>query len=294
MMKLKSIFAIPPRNSDGGSGAGGVSPAASGAAGAGGPTPPGAPTPPAAGSQPGGAPSQPGGAPSWSRPSWVGERIQGASPEEVLRNLEPEFRGLREQVSKIPKAGDRPEAYAWSPSEKTKAYAGDLAKDAVYAQAQKAAHAAGIPVEQFSGFLESLYAGLGDAKFFDGRHDPAKEVATYLGRQGDPQELALAIKPTYDRLGLFLDGFSSQHGLDPQSRAELGGLLTTAAGLKALDAMSKALGQGVAIGGQGGGSAGFTRSQLQEMMRDPRADISSPQFDPAFRDKIDQGYKSLT
>jgi hypothetical protein len=291
------IFQIPPRNAAGGDGGSGTTPpAAGGGAGA----PPPSPTPPAGGAQDGGqGGGQQTGAPpaAWSMPDGFPERLKADNADGFYKNLAEDWKNQHQKLSSLPPTPKDISEYRFEPSEKAKPYVGDLAKDPVYTAAQKAALAAGIPAEQFAKFIGGVYDGMVDGKLLAAPRDMQAERLDFLGKAaaGMSEDQAIAaIKPEIERLSLFVDGFVQKNGLPDGAKAELGYMLSTANGLRTLDALSKALaGAGLQLGGQPGGESGLTRQQLRQMQSDPRADRNSAQYDPAFARDVEAKYKSF-
>lgn len=283
MNVCRYLFELPSFSpGDGGGGAG------DGGAGGGSGAPP-APPPTPGGGGDGGNPS-----PAWTRPEGFPDRFSGESQEKFYADLTADWRAQREQISKLPQAAKAVDDYKFEPSEKAKSFVGDLGKDPIYDAARQSALKAGLPADQFSTFLGDLYDRLADGKMLAPPWDAQAERLAFLGKTGLNEEQAVAeIKPHLDRLGLFIDGFAQTQNLAPEAKAELGALLTTAHGMRALDAIVKAIGTpGINLGGDGDGG-GMTKEQVNAMLRDPRADRDSAQYDREFAIKAQNAAKQM-
>lgn len=290
------VFAIPPRNAPGGEGGAGSPP---GAAGGGAGAPPASPTP-AAPPAPGVTAPIDGSTPTppaWSMPEGFPERLKADSAEAFYANLAADWKAQHQKLSALPAAPKDVADYRFEPSEKAKPFVGDLATDPVYQAAQKAALNAGISADAFAKFMGGVYDGMVDGKLLAAPRDAQAERLDFLGKTGsgmsEDQAIA-AIKPEIDRLSLFVDGFAQTNTLPDGAKAELGYLLNSANGLRALDALSKALkAGGVQIGGNPVGEGGMTRAQLKTMQADPRNDRNSAQYDPAFAKDVQAKYRQF-
>lgn len=230
-------------------------------------------------------------------PDGFPDRLKADTAEGFYQNLMGDWKAQHQRLSSLPAAPKDVAEYRFQPSEKAKPFVGDLSNDPVYSAAQKAALAAGISVDAFDKFIGGVYDGMVDGKLLSPPRDVQAERLDFLGKTGSgiSEDQAIAsIKPEIERLSLFVDGFTQSNNLPDGAKAELGYLLTTANGLRTLDALAKALKTtGLQLGGQPGGESGMTRQQLKALQADPRADRNSSQYDAAFADEVQKKYKAF-
>lgn len=245
----------------------------------------------------------------WTPPQGLPAEFVGADANETLTklaggyvDLDKRFGGLREKLSKMPTAPEKPEGYVYSPSEKLKPYLGDVDKDPAFAAARQAFHKHGIPTEAFGGVIEDLYGPLIEQGVIAAPFDPAKEVQTFQTAYGFDREKAAAALTEADT---FAKGLTAQlkdvpEPLKKDVEALMLGLTDTAAGNVLLRSLSGRLAEnGIRIAGEGGAQGALTAADIQRLNGDPRIDPANrnhpdnaKRFDPELRKKFDDYYKA--
>lgn len=290
MMKFPLLFQSPPREGDGG-GAGAGSPPASGSA---------------PGSAPSGAPAgggiaspPPAVSGDWQMPDGFPDRLKATSQDEFFGKLQEDWKKQHQTLSGLPAAPKSVDDYRVTLGEKTAAAIGDLEKDPGFAIAKKAALAAGISADAFGKLVPTFYDGLVEAGLVAKPVSLVSEAAKFLGRDApfaDEQAAAQAIGPLFETIQRGVDKIAEDAKLGPESKAALYALMDTADGLRAAQAIVKALGGdkgGPQPGGAGGGATGVTRTQLQERVKDPRNQVFSSKYDANFAAETRRLYEQL-
>lgn len=252
-----------------------------------------------------------GGGGDFKYPDGYPDQFKGGSIEESIGKLFGGFtetnrraEGLRTQLAQIPKAPDKEDAYVYDPSEKLKPLFGDMAKNPIFAQARKAALAAKMTPEQFSGFIEGVYGPLAEQGLLAAPFDPASELKTF----GESHNLAgRELQEALSQADGFANGLYGQleakvpEKLRADVKAALVGLTDTAAGNTLLRVLSGRLAEnGIRIAGDSQAAGELTAEDLKKLDADPRIDPRNREhpdpakrFDAALRQRYDDAYKRL-
>jgi hypothetical protein len=246
----------------------------------------------------------------WTPPQGLPSEFAGASADETLgkllggyTDLNTRFGGMREKLSKMPSAPEKPDMYSFEPGDNLKPFFGDLDKDPVFASARTAAHKHGLSQEQFAGFISDVYSPLVEQGVLSAPFDPAGELKTFSSATG------LDVKGTQEALvanETFAKGLSSQLKDVPEAlKNDVNGMLMaltdTAAGNVLLRALSGRLAEnGIRISGDGGQQGALTADDLKKLDTDPRIDPRNrdhkdpnQRFDESLRKQYDEGYARL-
>lgn len=264
------------------------------------------------GQQQGGQQQQGGGAGEWKAPEGLPPELVGKDAAETLGKILPVFtetttraNGLRDKLATMPKAPDKPEGYAFQPSEKLAPFfKGDLAANPVLAQARTAFHKHGIPDKAFQGLIEDIYTPLIEKGVLSA-YDPQAEIKTFqtaYGLDDGATTTALAEAESFAK-GLFgqLQGIPAP--LQEAAQREMEVFAETAGGMAVLKALAARLGEnGIRVAGQGGNQNGgpLGEAELKTLSSDPRIDPANryqadpaKRYDPELRKRYDDGYKAL-
>ena len=247
---------------------------------------------------------------AWSPPQGLPSEFAGASADETLgkllggyTDLNTRFGGMREKLSKMPSAPEKPDMYSFEPGDNLKPFFGDLAKDPAFASARTAAHKHGLSQEQFAGFISDVYSPLVEQGVLSAPFDPAGELKTFSSATG------LDNKGTQEALvanETFAKGLSAQLKDVPEAlKNDVNGMLMaltdTAAGNVLLRALSGRLAEnGIRISGDGGPQGALTADDLKKLDTDPRIDPRNrdhkdpnQRFDESLRKQYDEAYARL-
>lgn len=247
---------------------------------------------------------------AWSPPQGLPSEFAGASADETLgkllggyTDLNTRFGGMREKLSKMPSAPEKPDMYSFEPGDNLKPFFGDLAKDPAFASARTAAHKHGLSQEQFAGFISDVYSPLVEQGVLSAPFDPAGELKTFSSATG------LDVKGTQEALvanETFAKGLSAQLKDVPEAlKNDVNGMLMaltdTAAGNVLLRALSGRLSEnGIRISGDGGQQGALTADDLKKLDTDPRIDPRNrdhkdpnQRFDESLRKQYDEAYARL-
>ncbi len=251
-----------------------------------------------------------GGNGGWAPPQGLPAEFAGTSADETLgkllggySDLNNRFGGLREKLSKMPAAPEKPDLYTFEPGDNLKPFFGDLAKNPAFDSARNAAHKHGLSQEQFAGFIADVYAPLAEQGVLAQPFDPVNEIkgfqtATGLDAKGTQEALIAA--------ETFAKGLTGQlkdvpDALKADVEAHLMSLTDTAAGNVLLRALAGRLSEnGIRIAGDPGGQGELTAADLAKLDADPRIDPrnrehkdASKRFDPDLRKRYDDAYARL-
>lgn len=247
---------------------------------------------------------------AWSPPQGLPSEFAGASADETLgkllggyTDLNTRFGGMREKLSKMPSAPEKPDMYSFEPGDNLKPFFGDLEKDPAFASARTAAHKHGLSQEQFAGFISDVYSPLVEQGVLSAPFDPAGELKTFSSATG------LDNKGTQEALvanETFAKGLSAQLKDVPEAlKNDVNGMLMaltdTAAGNVLLRALSGRLAEnGIRISGDGGPQGALTADDLKKLDTDPRIDPRNrdhkdpnQRFDESLRKQYDEAYARL-
>lgn len=243
----------------------------------------------------------------WKAPDGLPTEYLGTNADETLSKLfagfnevNTRFTGLREKLSKMPAAPEKPEAYAFQPGDNLKPFFGDLAQDPMFKQAQASAHKYGMSQEQFSGFLNDTFGPMAEQGFLPKPFNPKEELETFSTVTGlDKRTVASTLAQTET----FAKGLTQQLKVPDTMKADveatLLGLTDTAVGNVILQALSSRMNDvGIRIAGEGGAEGALTVDDLKKLDADPRIDPrnrenSDPakRFDEALRKRYDEAYQ---
>ncbi|ASY69381.1 hypothetical protein [Sinorhizobium fredii] len=251
-----------------------------------------------------------GGNGGWAPPQGLPAEFAGSSADEALSkliggysDLNTRFGGLREKLSKMPAAPEKPDMYTFEPGDNLKPFFGDFAQNPAFSSAREAAHKHGLSQEQFAGFISDVYSPLVEQGVLEAPFDPVKEIkgfqtATGLDTKG-AQEALIAAET-------FAKGLTGQlkdvpEALKADVEAHLMSLTDTAAGNVLLRALAGRLGEnGIRISGDPGGQGQLTAADLAKLDADPRIDPRNrdhkdpgQRFDPDLRKRYDDAYARL-
>lgn len=251
-----------------------------------------------------------GGGGSWTPPQGLPTEFAGADAGETLgkllggySDLNNRFSGMREKLSKMPAAPEKPDAYTFEPGDKLKPYFGDVGKNPIFEHARTAAHKYGMSQEQFSGFISDTYQPMADAGLLPQPFNPETELKGFMTATGLDQK---STQETLIANETFAKGLSAQlkdipEALKGDVEATLLGLTDTAVGNVLIRALAGRLGEsGIRISGDGGNQGSLTADDLKKLDADPRIDPRNrdhkdpaQRFDESLRKQYDDAYARL-
>ncbi|GEM_PF-1764289 len=246
----------------------------------------------------------------WSAPQGLPSEFAGSNADETLgklltgyTDLNTRFGGMRDKLSKMPAAPEKPDMYSFEPGDNLKPFFGDIAQDPAFASARNAAHKHGLSQEQFAGFISDVYSPLVEQGVLAAPFDPASELKTFQSATGMDQRAtqeALVASETFAK-GLINQLKDVPETLKNDVSAMLLGMTDTAAGNVLLRALSGRLSEnGIRVEGQGGGEGALTADDLKKLDSDPRIDPRNrdhedpkKRFDEGLRKRYDEAYNRL-
>ncbi|MGI8390220.1 hypothetical protein [Brucella anthropi] len=246
----------------------------------------------------------------WSAPQGLPSEFAGSNADETLgkllggyTDLNNRFGGMRDKLSKMPAAPEKPDMYTFEPGDNLKPFFGDIAQDPAFASARNAAHKHGLSQEQFAGFISDVYSPLVEQGVLAAPFDPASELKTFQSATGLDQRAtqeALVASETFAK-GLINQLKDVPETLKNDVSAMLLGMTDTAAGNVLLRALSGRLSEnGIRVEGNGGGEGALTAEDLKKLDSDPRIDPRNrdhedpkKRFDEGLRKRYDEAYNRL-
>lgn len=287
-------FLAPP-DAGGAGGAAGTDDGTAGGAAAGGGADPGA----GGGNAAGNPPADPGGQtpPAAYYPEGLPEHLRGATERETIDKLFAEQTSLRETLSKNGAVPDDPAAYKFE-------FEGDPAKAIFDLEAETSQKAVGMFKEvakefgltdkQFAAvprFLEkAVEAGLIEAPQST---ESILESMAPEGTRGSPDEIRAAGGARLTQALNTVDAAIANQKMPAEVGEQLKNMVSSAAGLNALEyLMQHNINDANQPGGQGG-AAGVTAKDLQTRMADPRNDRNNNAYDADFAKQTIELYKQV-
>jgi len=246
----------------------------------------------------------------WSAPQGLPSEFAGSNADETLgklltgyTDLNTRFGGMRDKLSKMSAAPEKPDMYSFEPGDNLKPFFGDIAQDPAFASARNAAHKHGLSQEQFAGFISDVYSPLVEQGVLAAPFDPASELKTFQSATGLDQRAtqeALVASEAFAK-GLINQLKDVPETLKNDVSAMLLGMTDTAAGNVLLRALSGRLSEnGIRVEGQGGGEGALTADDLKKLDSDPRIDPRNrdhedpkKRFDEGLRKRYDEAYNRL-
>jgi hypothetical protein len=251
-----------------------------------------------------------GGGDGWTAPQGLPSEFAGSNADETLgklltgyTDLNNRFGGMRDKLSKMPAAPEKPDMYTFEPGDNLKPFFGDIAQDPAFASARNAAHKHGLSQEQFAGFISDVYSPLVEQGVLAAPFNPATELKTFQSATGLDQRAtqeALVATETFAK-GLINQLKDVPETLKNDVSAMLLGMTDTAAGNVLLRALSGRLSEnGIRVEGNGGGEGALTADDLKKLDSDPRIDPRNrdhedpkKRFDEGLRKRYDEAYNRL-
>jgi hypothetical protein len=218
---------------------------------------------------------------------WPDERpahFKGKDAQETLENLWKAYEGARTKLAtgkvQVP---DVPEEYVFEPSETAKTYLTQEGDDRIIAMAKKAAHAAGMNKDAFGAFLNTFTETMVSEGLLEDALDVEKErsalVPPDMAHLPKHERDAYADKRVRENHAL-IDSWK-QKGLPEQSAVALSSMLDWADMNLMVEWVRDQLTP--AQPSNGGQSSGvLTKADLEARVKDPRAQIGHPDYDPNF------------
>lgn len=246
----------------------------------------------------------------WTAPQGLPAEFAGSNADETLgkllggyNDLNTRFGGMRDKLSKMPAAPEKPDMYTFEPGDNLKPFFGDISQDPAFASARNAAHKHGLSQEQFAGFISDVYSPLVEQGVLAAPFDPASELKTFQSATGMDQRAtqeALVATETFAK-GLINQLKDVPEALKNDVSAMLLGMTDTAAGNVLLRALSGRLSEnGIRVEGHGGGEGALTADDLKKLDSDPRIDPRNrdhedpkKRFDEGLRKRYDEAYNRL-
>lgn len=258
-------------------------PAAVGAAAA-------APVAPETGAPAGQAAGAPGSPSDW-KPDGLPEHFVGKDAKETIEKMMTSLAGYRERDARRGEVPDKPDGYEFRPSEAVAPYLGDMANDPMFGEARALAHKHGISKTQFQGFLDGVFSKMIADGLVEAPYSAEAERAALAPEATDPKERATRAEGMAREALGFVDALRGQ-GLDAASADWLTSQMDRAGPIRAMLFIAgkmQAGGLRPAVGGQPAGAV--TDADLKARTADPRNNIGSPTYDPAYAAETDRLYR---
>lgn len=224
----------------------------------------------------------------------VPDNLRGASAEETLHKLFPSWKGLRDSMATQGSVPDKPEAYGVPElSEDAKKFFPDLEKDEVFSIVRRVSHKHGITDKRFGPLWGEMLNELGKSGLIQPILDPAQEAAKLGGGQEAVRASQLANSFVERQKALLQQ--KAPGALDKELIDELDMITGTANGIRLINWFQSRMGEkGVTIDDPSNTGDTWTPEKVKEAMRDKRYFTDSPDYDPAYRKRVDEANRALS
>jgi hypothetical protein len=231
------------------------------------------------------------GAPSIYRPEGLADHLLGATDQETIDRLAKAYSGARETIAKAGEVPKDPAGYAIQPSDKIKPYTERLDQDPFWSTTKEIAHKHHIPGKTFQGFIGDLMEAMVEKNLVAEPFSPEKERAALVPDITDPKARAtVADRIIRDNIAT-IDAWKEQ-GLPEDAAVSLKSTMDRAATNHLVNWIREARGeQPPAM--NGGNVDAKTEAEFDRRMADPRNNLGSPKYDPAFAAETDRMAKDL-
>ena len=237
-----------------------------------------------------------GGSPAALWPADLPDHLRGKSDGETAANLWNASKGYREDLATRGTVPKDAAGYNFALDEKMAAVLPGWKDDKAIQAMLQAGVEMKVPDKVMNGLLHGFFKQAREGGLFAAPADPLADAKTLLGDQAARMTDA-QIEAEWGKrsgaVGEMIDGLVRTRALDESLGDYAKVVATMPEGLKLFEALAKAMPRehGVKAGGEA--PQGLTRADLQQMARDPRYDPHHPNYDPAFRRRVEDGYKAL-
>ena len=271
---------------------GAAPPAAAPAPGAPGNPAPGAAAAP--GADPGGGQAPGGAASAPYRPEGLPDHLFAQNDKGTIDNLWKAAQGYRQRDSERGAIPEKPDGYAYQPSEKLTPYAKAFEGDGFFKAIKEDALAAGLGDKQFGGFINRVLERMIDGQMLEPPYDEAAERAAMLpaAMQNLPpeQQKTEIDKITRDNIA-FVEAMKAR-GLNADAATSFISELGDRGHFNVvLSFLRGQIGAGVQPGGGGQPGGQLTQSQLADRQADPRNKPGNQKYDRAFHEETIRLYQ---
>lgn len=228
----------------------------------------------------GGADTSSAVAPSIYRPEGLADHLVGANDQETIDRLSKAYAGARDAIAKAGEVPKDATGYVFQPSEKVKPYAERLDQDPFWSTTKEIALKNHIPAKTFQGFIGDLMEAMVDKNLVAEPFSPEKERAALVPDVSDPKARA-TIADRIIRDNLTTIATWKDQGLPEDAAVSLASTMDRAA-TNHLVAWIRDL-RGEEPPALNGAKVDATsEAEFNRRMEDPRNNIGSPKYDPAF------------
>lgn len=239
-----------------------------------------------AGADPAGQAASPAGAgdsaaaPSIYRPEGLADHLVGGSDQETIDKLSKAYAGARDAIAKAGEVPKDASGYVFQPSDKVKPYAERLDQDPFWSTTKEIALKNHIPAKTFQGFIGDLMEAMVEKNLVAEPFSPEKERAALVPDISDPKARAtIADRIIRDNLATIATW--KEQGLPEDAAVALASTMDRAATNHLVGWIRDLRGeQPPALNGANVDAT--SEAEFNRRMEDPRNDISSPKYDPAF------------
>ena len=231
------------------------------------------------------------------RPDGLPDHLVGATNNETIDKLLGGYSGAREELSKKGTVPESAEGYEIQFSDKAKTFVGDDADEKAVKLFSEIAFKSGMPKEMAGQFFNEFIEGAVDAGFVEEPINVEKEIEALVPddfAEKDPSKRQAEGLKRITAANAAIDGLVTRKVLDADQATIFKVVTSTAAGTKAIENLTKALGEhGLQTGGDTVNAGDVTKADLDKRVADPRNDPNSPKFEQAFYDKTTEMFKAV-
>lgn len=209
------------------------------------------------------------------------------------------FRGTndRETIDRLSKAvraaPAKPDDYQVELAPELAKHFKDLGNDPMLKAYRGVAHKHGLDSKQFNGVFGDLVGEMAKQGLFVPLIDDRAENAKLAQGEVDPTRASAKVMQRRGAADSFIKAQTDRGVFTKDEGEALSALTAVAAGVTLIEKLAGRFGEASLNPGGQGGNAQPTKDQLQRDMQDPRYSSTSPQYDPAFRQRVDASWKNL-
>lgn len=228
------------------------------------------------------------------RPEGLPDHLFAGNDKGTIDALWRMAQGYRTRDSERGTVPEKPDGYAFTPSDALKPYEAVLGDDPFFKGVREDALAAGLGDKQFSGFMNKVLERMITSEMVDAPYDEAAEKALLVpdaARNLDDKEKGIAIDRRIRDNVAYVEAMKAR-GLSATTADSLISELGDRAHMNLfVEFMRGQVGGGAQPGTGGSGSVGLSGADLANRQADPRNDPYSAKFDKAFQEETYRLYQ---
>lgn len=227
------------------------------------------------------------------RPDGLPDHLYGSNDQDTLNKLFKAYDGSRQTIAQRGEVPKDPAGYQFEPVEAVKPYAAALDNDPFWGKVKGFAHQAGLPTKAFNAFMNGVMGEMIASELVAEPFNADKERAALVPSEQDPAKRSVEadriVRENIERVKSWgaqgLPADVQTYLLSGMDRAAVNRLVGWIAGNRTE--------QAPALPGVTAAPGAVTQMALDVRQRDPRNQINSPKYDPAYAAETTALYKQL-